>query len=364
MFNKLFVYFCLLMTSINIHANELKNYFKGDFFIGAAINEDHFSEKNRQTSELITNQFSSITSENILKWETVHPNINEYNFEVSDQFIKFGEKNKMLVIGHTLIWHQQTPSWVFFDDQGNMLDRNQLLERMRSHIQTVVTQYKGRIHGWDVVNEALNDDGTMRESLWKKIIGEDYVIKAFQFAHEADPNAELYYNDYNLEIESKRAGAVVLIKKLQEQNIPITAIGLQEHNNLYWPFIQEIEDTIVTFGELGIKVNITELDVDVLPKPNVLPNVSLSNETQNSLNSNLEDLPKNVGQELAERYAELFNVYLKHSKLIDRVTFWGVTDKDSWLNYFPTESGLNHPLLFDRNGQQKLAFDAVVSIKK
>lgn len=341
----------------------LKEVFKDDFLIGAALNKDQFYETDVQDVALVKTHFNSITSENALKWEAVHPAPDKYDFEAPDQFVKFGEKNTMFIVGHTLIWHQQTPAWVFEDDKGDSIDRDSLLDRMQKHIHTVVSRYKGKIRGWDVVNEALNNDGTMLESLWMKIIGEDYVLKAFQFAHEADPDAQLYYNDYNLECESKRAAAIALVRKLQANGIPITAIGLQEHNTLEWPSIQEVEDTIVAFAKLGIKVNITELDVDVLPAAWQYKDMDLNSEIFASLNPYSEGLPIAVNQVFTERYKQLFNLYLKYHEVIERVTFWGVTDRNSWLNDIPIKGRTNYPLLFDSNGQPKSAFDAVISLK-
>lgn len=358
------VFFCIILNVAFSSQPTLKDVFKDDFLIGTAVNESQFYENDAQDVGIIKTHFNSITPENILKWESIHPLPNEYAFEAPDQFVRFGEKNKMFIIGHTLIWHQQTPSWVFEDDKENTIDRDSLIERMREHIHTVVGRYKGKIHGWDVVNEALNNDGTMRESPWMKIIGEDYVIKAFQFAHEADSDAQLYYNDYNLECESKRAGVIALVRKLQANGIPITAIGLQEHNTLEWPSIQQVEETIIAFAELGFKVNITELDIDVLPSAWQYKNTDLNFETIASLDPYWESLPAPVNQALAKRYNELFNVYLKYHVAIERVTFWGVTDRNSWLNYMPIKGRTNYPLLFDRNGYQKPAFDAVISLKK
>lgn len=358
-----FLFFFIFSVS-TLQAMGLKREFKNDFLIGAALNTDGFSEKNKQTTDLIENQFNSITSENVLKWENIHPSLNQYNFQLADKFVQFGEKNHMTIIGHTLIWHQQTPSWVFIDENGKPLNRDQLLERMHDHIFTVMQHFKGKIHGWDVVNEALNDDGILRQSPWMQIIGEDYIIKAFEYAHEADPSAELYYNDYGLENEAKRAGAVALIQKLQEHHIPIKAIGLQEHNSLDWPSTQQIDATLNTFEKLGIKVNITELDVDVLPQAYQLQNVNLTPEMQKNLNPYSQGIPDAVNNALADRYAALFKVYLKHHQVIERITFWGVTDQDSWLNYFPIKGRVNYPLLFDRNGQPKIAFQKIVSIKK
>jgi endo-1,4-beta-xylanase len=244
----------------------LKDAFKEKFLVGAALNEAQFTGQNAAETALVKKQFNTITPENILKWEKVHPEPGRYDFAPGDAYVAFGATNKMFVIGHNLIWHEQTPKWVFEDAAGQPVTREILLQRMREHIFAVVGRYRGRIQGWDVVNEALNDDGTLRDSPWRKIIGDDYLAQAFAFAHAADPAAELYYNDYCLENEPKRAGAVALVKKLQAAGVPITGVGVQSHVNLTWPSLPQEEATLAAFGELGLKVMITELDVDVLPK--------------------------------------------------------------------------------------------------
>jgi endo-1,4-beta-xylanase len=263
----------------------------------------------------------------------------------------------MFIVGHTLVWHNQTPRWVFEDEQGKSTNRETLLQRLRAHIFTVVGRYKGRIHGWDVVNEALNQDGTMRQSPWMKIIGDDYIVKAFQFAHEADPAAELYYNDYDLELPAKRAGAVDLIKKLMAAGVRLSGVGLQNHNLMEWPSVTDEDATIAAFRALGVKVHITELDVDVLPrttKPGA--DYAVDVPVTPKLNPYVDGLPGVMQTALAKRYAELFQVYLKHSEGIERVTFWGVADGDSWLNNWPIKGRTNYPLLFDRLGRTKPAF--------
>jgi endo-1,4-beta-xylanase len=237
-----------------------------------------------------------------------------------------------------------------------------LLERMHDHIRTVVGRYKGRIGGWDVVNEALNEDGSMRQSQWYKIIGDDFIEKAFQFAHEADPKAELYYNDYSLEGEAKRKGAVALMKKLKAAHVPITGIGLQGHLHLDSPDARTEAETIEAFAALGLKVNISELDVDVLPRTTRSDSADISATAAGATGSNpyTNGLPEEVQQALAKRYAELFKVFIDHHASMGRVTFWGVTDRESWLNNFPTRGRTNYPLLFDREGKPKLAYTAVL----
>jgi len=345
---------------------DLKDVFKGAFLIGAALNPAQFTEQDARTAALIQAQFNTITPENVLKWERVHPQPGSYSFELPDRYVAFGEKNRMFIVGHTLVWHNQTPKWVFEDGQGKPADRETLLKRLRDHMQTVVGRYRGRINGWDVVNEALNEDGAMRDTPWLKIIGPDYIAKAFEFAHEADPQAELYYNDYNLENEAKLRGALALLQKLQAQGVPVTGVGIQGHYHTDSPTNEQVDAAITAFSKLGLKIMITELDVDVLPLAFQYTgaDVALSAELQPKLNPYTQGLPDSLQQVLAQRYAALFRVFFKHRGAVTRVTFWGVTDGDSWLNNWPVKGRTNYPLLFDRNGQPKPAFDAVIRVPR
>jgi endo-1,4-beta-xylanase len=338
-------------------APTLKDAFKNDFMIGVAINQKQFTGEDTNGAAIIIAQFNSISPENVLKWESIQPRPGNdgYDFEPGDRYVEFGEQNGMYVIGHTLVWHSQTPKWVFLADDGtNRCDRETLLKRMHDHIQTVVGRYKGRIKCWDVVNEALNENGTLRKSPWERIIGDDYIEKAFQYAHEADPDAVLRYNDYSLENEPKRKGALALIKKLQAEGIPVSAVGLQDHVNMDWPSIEQEDATISDFASLGVKVMITELDVDLLGKSQSADVAEMQRQLKSNIYTN--GLPDSVQQALAERYADLFSVFLNHRKDIALVTFWGVSDGDSWLN----RGRMNYPLLFGRDHQPKPAFSKVV----
>ena len=355
----------LLMAGLAAHAQTpaaLKDVFKGYFHVGAALNQAQFEERDARGGTIVRTQFDTISPENVLKWESVHPRPDAYAFDAPDRYVAFGEKNHMFIVGHTLVWHSQVPAWVFQNAKGEPLDRDGLLQRMHDHIRTVVGRYKGRIGGWDVVNEALNEDGTLRQTPWLKIIGEDYLLKAFEYAHEADPKAELYYNDYSVENQAKRNGAVELLKKLKAGGAAVTAIGLQGHDKMEWPTIEQQDATILAFQQLGIKVNITELDIDVLPAASQqrTADVGLSVEAQAKLNPYAGGLPDTVQQALARRYADLFAVFCKYRGTISRVTFWGVTDGDSWLNNWPVRGRTSYPLLFDRQGQPKPAFQAVI----
>ena len=349
-------------STASAQAPSLKDAFKDSFLVGAALNSAQFTEQDARGATLVKAQFDAITPENVLKWERVHPQTDSYSFELPDRYVSFGEKNHMFIVGHTLVWHNQVPAWVFQGENGNPTDREALLKRMSDHIHTVVGRYQGRINGWDVVNEALEEDGTLRQTAWLKIIGEDYIAKAFQFAHEADPQAQLYYNDYNLENEAKLKGALELLKKLQSQGVPISGVGIQGHYHMDAPTNAQVDAAISAFGKLGLEVMVTELDVDVLPLAfqYVNANVALSAELQPKLNPYAKGLPRSVQQALARRYAGLFGVYLKHHGTLTRVTLWGVSDGDSWLNNWPVKGRTNYPLLFDRNGRPKLAFDAVI----
>jgi endo-1,4-beta-xylanase len=340
----------------------LKNVFESAFLIGTAMNLSHIMGEDRQGLSLIKTHFNSITPENHTKWENIHPQPDTYNFDAADRFVEYGEQNGMFMVGHPLVWHSQTPQWVFQDASGQPVDRDTLLQHMREHIQTVVGRYKGRIQAWDVVNEAVADDGSMRASQWHSIIGEDYIQKAFQYAHEADPDAELYYNDYSLENPAKRATAVALIKSLQEKGARVTAVGTQGHWGFDWPSHDELTKTITDFAALGVKVMVTEMELEVLPTNYQGADIANKSEWDETIDPYRNGLPEDMQQKLAQRYRELFKVLLDHRDAITRVTFWGVTDGDSWKNNWPVQGRTNHPLLFDREGQAKAAFHSVVEL--
>lgn len=366
---KPFHIYCLLLPAVgfslalNAGAQPLlKDAFKKDFLVGAALSGWQFCESNAVETALVKMQFNCISPENVLKWESIHPEPGRFDFTLADRYVEFGRINKMFVIGHNLIWHSQTPKWVFENTNGLPVDRDTLLARMRDHILTVVGRYKGKISGWDVVNEAVNDDGSLRNSPWYKIIGDDYIEKAFEFAHEADPKAELYYNDYSLENIPKRNGVIALVKKLQMQGVNVSGVGSQGHYALERPSLEQVDKSISDLAKLGVKVMITELDVNVLPSANRSLNAEISTrfDLRAGLNPYTNGLPEAVQQQLAQRYADLFSVFLKHRNSVSRVTFWGVTDANSWLNDWPIPGRTAYPLLFDRDGKPKPAFSAVL----
>lgn len=343
----------------------LKDVFKNQFPIGVAINLNQITGQDSNGVALITSQFNSISPENVLKWEKVHPRPgpNGYDFVAGDAFVAFGEQHRMLIVGHTLVWHSQTPRWVFQDEQGrwlsgtNAADRALLLERMRDHIMTVVGRYKGRIKIWDVVNEALNDSrnendtNVLRQaSPWVRVLGMEFIEKAFAYAHEADPTAILRYNDYSVENPAKRQRLITLIKHLQSLNLPVTAIGSQTHANLIWPEPELADDFLTEVGQLGLPIHITELDVNSSQAGQRNQSADISENAQ----AKVGELRVASDQEkLAQQYGNLFRMFQKHRDVVKLVTFWGVTDADSWRRD-------GKPLLFDENWRPKPAFEAVL----
>ena len=331
----------------------LKDLMPKGILIGVAINQRQSDGVDATAVDIITKQFNQITPENLLKFQLVHPAADRYAFEAQDRFVQFGVDRKMQVIGHTLVWHQQTPAWVFQGAEGKPADRETLLARMREHIHTVVGRYKGKIHGWDVVNEAIDEDGSLRKAPWRDGLGDDYVAKAFEFAREADPNAELYYNDYNLEKPEKRAGVIRLVKDLKARGLRIDGIGNQAHWRLETPTINEIEEALADLHSTGLKVMYTELDINMLPPAGRGADPAMANPYTNGL-------PDEKQQQLARRYADIFGLIVKHRDRVSRVTFWGLSDADSWLN----RGRMNYPLLWDRERKPKPAFHAVVDVLK
>lgn len=353
-----------IVSETDMRQVALKDVFQDDFHMGVALNIDQIRGKEPKTMDLVIRQFNSITPENIMKWEEIHPGPGQYHFDEADQYVAFGERHGMQMIGHTLVWFHQTPEWVFHDASGDLLSREALLERMKDHIFTVMGRYKGRIHGWDVVNEAIVNDGSFRQCKWLEIIGEDYVQKAFEFARAADPDAELYYNEYDFEFAPKTEGVIRLIQNLQANGVQIDGIGIQGHWFVDYPRMDVIEEYVAALSKLGVKLMITELDVGVLPfypvDSEVVPLSSFEKEQQKRLNPYPDGLTEAAQQDLANRYIELFSLFKKYRDLIDRITFWAVHDGQSWRNYWPITGRTDYPMLFDRNCQPKLAFDVLV----
>jgi endo-1,4-beta-xylanase len=380
----------------------LKEAYKADFYVGAAINRSivtgtafrRTAEQVQKDTALVKEQFNQISPENDLKWALIQPREGPdgYDFGPADAYVNFGVSNNMYVVGHTLVWHAQTPNWVFAGTNqpsaspggpsattvqtnvagtnaagrggfgggfarggftGPRASREELLQRMRDHIHTVVGRYKGKIKAWDVVNEAISDGGTnlLRNSLWLQIIGPDFIAKAFEYAHEADPDAILRYNDYSLENPAKRRKLVTLIKSLQEQHVPVMAIGSQTHVSVTSPGFEAEDQALTEMETLGLPIHITELDVNSAQAGQRSTSADVSNNDATTHGGLVDD----ANRKLAEAYAGLFRAFVKHRNSVKVVTFWGVNDAVSW-------RAQGRPLVFDGDDQPKPAFDALIRV--
>jgi endo-1,4-beta-xylanase len=344
----------------------LKEAYQNDFYVGAAVGAQVLSEKNEKAIAILKREFNSITAENSMKWDLIRPGNKEWNWVNADQFVDFGVANNMYIVGHCLVWHSQVPEAIFKKPDGSFVSAKQLTKTMKQHIEKVVSRYKDRIPAWDVVNEAVDDDGTRRKSHWHNIMGEDFIAQAFHFAHDVDPKAHLMYNDYNTFNEIKRPAILEMVKKYKKQGVPIHGVGMQDHLSIDGPDVKEIEKAILGFAELGLRVHVTELDVDVLPSVWNLPVAEISTrfEYKPERDPYIKAFPKEMEEKLAKRYEDIFKMYLKHQDKIDRVTFWGIADNSTWLNDFPINGRTNYPLLFDRNLEPKPAYFRVLDAKK
>lgn len=324
----------------------LKDYYKNYFPIGVAISPR--SLKDSAERQIILEQFNSVTPENAMKMGPIHPQENTYNWKEADAIVDFAQAHHMRVRGHNLCWHTQTPNWIFHDKDGKLVSKEVLLSRLRDHINNVVGRYKGKIYAWDVVNEAVSDsnDQLLRNSLWYQICGEDFIFKAFEYAHEADPNAVLFYNDYGTENFAKRERVYQLLKKMLDAGVPVKGVGLQAHWSIIDPSADAIITSIKKFSSLGLDVQITELDISVY-----------TSKDKNPYDANFT--PEREQQQI-EQYAKVFKVFRDYKQYLTGVTFWNVSDKYSWLDNFPIRGRKNYPLLFDQNLRPKKAYQAVV----
>jgi endo-1,4-beta-xylanase len=353
----------IILASINVSAREtLAKATKGKFLMGVAINMQQVNGVNPVESALIANEFSAVVAENCMKPQPTHPQENKYVWDDADKFVAFGEKNKQTVTGHCLIWHSQIGRWMFVNDSGKDVSPEVLKERMRQHIYAVVGRYKGRVKGWDVVNEAFEDNGTYRKSKFYQILGKDFIKYAFQFAHEADPNAELYCNDYNVETPAKCDAIVQLVKELKAAGCRIDAVGSQSHMHMVNPTLDATETSFKKLKTAGVHILITEWDVSILPSPYDGANISASFKYSKEMDPYRDGVPADVQQKWNKRVLDMFGLFLKYSDVVDRVTVWGLTDAGTWLNGFPIRGRMDYPLLFDRKNQRKSVVDDMIKM--
>ena len=325
------------------------------FLIGVAVDTRLPAGQDPAAEAVVKEQFNQVVAENCMKGEENHPEVNRFDFTDGDKLVDWAERNGKTVIGHCLVWHSQPPKWMFTDANGKPVSREVLIGRMYNHIMTVVTHYKGKIKGWDVVNEAFEDDGSYRKSPYYNIIGPEFIELAFQFAHEADPNVELYYNDYSTSKPGKREAICKLVRSLKSKGLRIDAVGMQSHNGYNYPDYAEYEKSIEAFAAEGVKVMMTELDVNMLPNPEGFGGAEISQnfELQAKYNPYVKGLDKKAQKLFNQRYLDLFKIIERHKDVISRVTFWGVNDGHTWLNDWPIKGRTNYPTLIDRNNQLK-----------
>jgi endo-1,4-beta-xylanase len=344
----------------------LREEFEDHFLIGTAVSTQQVMSEDAKLRSFLLRHFNALTGENAMKWERIHPEPGNYNWGPADALAELAHENDIHLTGHTLVWHQQTPDWVFEDADGNPATRELLLERMRDHITTVVTRYKGRVQSWDVVNEGIEEDGSMRDTKWRQIIGDDYIEKAFEYAHAADPDAILFYNDYNMFAPGRRDGVIRLVERLRGKGIPIHGIGMQGHFRVDYPAtLDSVENAIIAYGKLGLDVAITELDVSVLPWPGEKrggADIMDRYGFEADMNPYADGLTPEAERTFNERYLDLFRIFIDHSDVITRVTFWGLNDGDSWRNDWPMTGRTDYPLLIDRSNRLKPVWNDIVDL--
>lgn len=353
----------MLFASCSAQTN-LKDATEDHFLFGVALNTRQAAEQNQVEAAIIKDHFSSIVAENCMKAAELQPEEGRWFFDDADRLVALGQKNKQAIIGHCLVWHSQLPRWFTVDENGNDVSPEVLKERMRTHIHTVMSRYKGKIHGYDVVNEAFNDNGTYRNSKFYQILGKDFIRLAFEYAAEADPDAQLYYNDYSMHLPKKCDAVVELVKELKAAGIRIDAVGMQGHMGMEGPSVEEFETSINKLAGVGVKVMVTEWDISILPSPYHHTGANIADRFRYSeeMDPYRQGVPAEVQAEWDARVLEMFDLFLKHSDVIDRVTVWGLSDGMSWKNDFPMRGRCDYPLLFDRNNQAKPVIQKMIKL--
>jgi endo-1,4-beta-xylanase len=331
----------------------------GRMLIGTALMSKELDDP--KFAQLVADQFNCITPENEMKPDSLQHVKGVFTFDGGDRIVAFAQQHDMKVVGHNLCWQQQTPAWMFADEKNQPLSREAALANLKNHITAVVTHYRGKVIGWDVVNEAISDkpEEYLKPTPALRAIGEDYVEKAFEFAHAADPEAQLYYNDYSNESPPKLQKTIKLIRDLKAKGLRIGGIGIQSHFLVDDPSPQVVDDAISALAAEGVKVMISELDIDMLPRQRGADVAAIEKQ---GIDPYRNGLPPALQEKLAQRYAQLFKIFLKHPDVVKRVTFWGVDDGHSWLNNWPVRGRTNYPLLFDRALQPKPALRAVLDV--
>ncbi|MDT0647966.1 endo-1,4-beta-xylanase [Zunongwangia sp. F260] len=332
----------------------LKDYYSEYFPVGVAVAPNSFEGKSK---ELILQHYNSMTPENVMKMGEIHPEQDRYSWEAADKIANFARENDMKMRGHALVWHQQTGDWIFKAEDGGQVSKEELLQRMKNHIDTVVSRYKGTIYAWDVVNEAIadNPEEFLRASEWYEILGEDFIIKAFEYAHQADPEAKLFYNDYNAIIPEKRDRIYKLLKMLVDRDVPIDGVGIQGHWSIFDPSEEELRKAMDMYSSLGLEVQITELDVSLYP---------WEKERREMREDESDEFTPELQQKQIEKYKMFFEVFRDYKEVMTGLTFWNIADAYSWLDYYPVPGRKNYPLLFDEDYEPKEVYYEVIEFEE
>lgn len=352
----------------------LKEAFADDFLVGVAVAQNIITRNETPSIDLICEQFNAVSPESVLKPEYIHPTPEVWDFSEGDAYCQFAADHGLKALGHTLMWHNQTPDHFWLHADGSVKSPEEMKATLEEYVEKTVTHFAGKVYAWDVVNEVVSEEGGYRHDKgWEKYYDgnlDDLVSLAFRTAQRCDPNAELYYNDYNMWRQTKVDGAVHIVKMLQEQGIRIDGVGIQAHWGLNYPSTEDIEKTIDRLYDLGVKVMITELDIDMLPfsKEGQMTGKAMYDpalqreEFMRWLNPYPDGVTPEMEQQIADRYEEVMRTIWNKRDKISRVTFWGLHDGVSWKNDYPIPNRTNYPLLFDRQLQKKKAFYQVVSI--
>lgn len=350
------------LASLDHAKVSLARTYANDFAMGVAINRSVYTGEARDAAALVAGQFNRVTAENAMKWQSLEREPGVLDFSEADRFVAYAEENGLEIHGHTLVWHHQVPRWVFEDGAGGTATRAQLLDRLERHMRALAEHFGSRVRYWDVVNESFGDDGSLRDTPWRKIIGDDYIEQAFRLADRHFPDAKLVYNDFSMEKPGKRDAVVALVRGFRERGVRIDGVGTQAHFRLEAPTLEEIDASLAAFASTGVEVLVSELDVDVLPAAyrNQGADLSLNAALSAELNPYPECLPSDIAAKAAQRWADIFGVFSKHAKSLHSVTLWGVSDAHSWLNNWPVKGRTNYALLFDRELRAKRAWQSVI----
>ena len=358
----------LCAVALPLHAQSLAEAYRDYWYTGVSVNQWEVEGDQESHWDVITKNFNWVVAENCMKCEVIHPQEGVYDFTLADKFVDKAKAAGLKVQGHCLIWHSQCAPWFHFDKDGKLVSREELKKRMREHIYTIVSHFKGRIDAWDVCNECFEDDGSPRKSLFWQILGTDYIPLAFQYAHEADPNVPLFYNDYSMNKPTKVEGVANFFRPLIEQGLPVTAIGMQGHMILEdaKELLPQYDHSIKTIAALGVPTFFSELDLSVLPNPYGFSGANVSDRFTYTPEKDpfKEGLTKEKEAEINQYWVDFYKMLIPHKDNILRVNFWCLNDANSWRNDFPIQGRSDYATLYDRQNQPKGMIQEIINLVK